>query len=261
GGNVIAAAEHRHMLDPLAQRRPGYVHGRVPRADDHQVAAQVVDVGVDQVVDGKMDVAQALAGDAQFLGPPDAGADEDGLVAVPLQIVDGQGLADGCVGPDLDAQLFQLGLVPVQDLLGQPEFGDAVAQHAADLLPAFKKGDAVALLRQPHRDGEARRPRADDGHPLPLGRLRLELHPIQVGVRNVIFDAGDVYRRALDALDAMPLALLFVVADQRTDHRQGVVAEKHLPRFLQPVLPEQADHVRDGRLDGTACAAAGIFAL
>src|SRR5699024_5269727 len=96
---------------------------------------------------------------------------------------------------------------------------------------------------------------------LPLGRLRLELHPIQVGVRNVIFDAGDVYRRALDALDAMPLALLFVVADQRTDHRQGVVAEKHLPRFLQPVLPEQADHVRDGRLDGTACAAAGIFAL
>ena len=39
----------------------------------------------------------------QRVGPPDAGADEDGLVAVAEQILNFQGLAHVGVGADLDA--------------------------------------------------------------------------------------------------------------------------------------------------------------
>ena len=80
-----------------------HVHGRVARTDDDDAAAQMINIGVLQVVDGIMDIAEALALDVQRIGPPDAGADEDGLVAVAEQILNFQRLAHVGVGADLDA--------------------------------------------------------------------------------------------------------------------------------------------------------------
>ena len=80
-----------------------HVHGRVARADDDDPIAQVVDIGILQIVDGVVHVAEALALDVQRVGPPDAGADEDGLVAVAEQILNFQRLAHVGVGADFDA--------------------------------------------------------------------------------------------------------------------------------------------------------------
>ena len=80
-----------------------HVHGRVARADNNGPFTQVVDIGVLQVVDGVVYVAQALALDVQRVGPPDAGADKDGLIAVAEQVLDFQRLAHVGVGADLDA--------------------------------------------------------------------------------------------------------------------------------------------------------------
>ena len=80
-----------------------HVHGRVACADDDDPIAQVVDIGVLQIVDGVVHVAEALALDVQRVGPPDAGADEDSLVAVAEQILNFQRLAHVGVGADLDA--------------------------------------------------------------------------------------------------------------------------------------------------------------
>ena len=261
GGGLVAAAEHMHLPHPLADGGAGHVHGRIARPDHYQAAAQIVHVRVDQIVDGKVHVAQALAGDAQLFGPPYAGADKDGLVAVPLQVVHRQRPADHRVGPDLDAQLHQLGLVPVQHALGQTEFRDAVPQHTADLVPAFKQGHVVALLGQQHRDGDARRAGADDGHPLALGGLPLQLQPVQMGVGDVVFNAGNVHRRALAAQYTVSLALLFVVAYQRANHTQRVVFKQHLARLFGAVFQKHPDHVRDRGIDGAALAALGNLAV
>ena len=87
----------------------------------------------------------------------------------------------------------------------------------------FKQGHIVALLGQQHRDGDARGPAADDGDPLAPVAFAPDLHPVQIGVRDVVLDAGIVHRGAFAAQNTVSLALLFVVAHQRTDHAQGVV--------------------------------------
>ena len=89
------------MAGAVADGGARHVHGRVARADDDHMAAQVVDVGVLQVVDGKMHVAQAFALDVQRVGVPDAGADEHRLVAVAEQVLQRDGLADVGVGAHL----------------------------------------------------------------------------------------------------------------------------------------------------------------
>ena len=197
----------------------------------------------------------------QLVGPPDAGADEDGFVAVPLQVIQGQGGADDGVGADLDAQLHQLGFVPVQDGLGQAEVGDSIPQHTADLVPALKEGDVVALLGHQHRDGDACRAGADDGYPLVFAAFTLNLDPVQIAVRDVVFDAGDVDRLPLDAPDTVALALLLMVADQGADHAEGIVVKEHLARFIQLAVQEHLDHIGDGGMDGAALAAHGLFAV
>ena len=103
GRNVTGQREALEMPRAVADGGARHVHGRVARADDDDPIAQVVDIGVLQIVDGVVHVAETLALDVQRVGPPDAGADEDGLVAVAEQILNFQRLAHVGVGADLDA--------------------------------------------------------------------------------------------------------------------------------------------------------------
>ena len=101
------------MPHSLAQGGAGHVHGGVAGANDDHPLAQMVAVGVVEVVDAEMHMAQSLAFDVQSVGLPDAGADEDGLVAVPEQIVDADGPADGGVGPHLDVLQTQVAVFKI----------------------------------------------------------------------------------------------------------------------------------------------------
>ncbi len=77
----------------LADDGPGHVHGGVAGADDDDPLSQVVAVGIVEIVDGEMDMAEGLALDAQAVRLPHAGADEYGFVSVGDEVVYGDGEA------------------------------------------------------------------------------------------------------------------------------------------------------------------------
>ena len=213
-----------------------HVHGRVARADDNGPLTQVVDVGVLQVVDGVVYIAQALALDVQRVGPPDAGADKDGLVAVAEQVLDFQRLAHVGVGADLDALQAQVAVLEViQHRFRQTKLRDAVAQHAANFIVALKDRNIVAIACQDDRNGQARRAGTDDGGLFAVGGRRALGHLAGVGGRDVVLNDREMHGRTLDAAHAVPLALVLVVADQRTYGGQGVVFKQHTARFVQLV--------------------------
>ena len=245
----------------MADRGAGDVHRGVASADQHDPVAEVVDVGVLQVVDRKVDMTEAFALDVQRVRPPDAGADEDRLVAVAEEVVNLERLADVGVGADFDILEPQVAVLEiVEHALGQAEFGDAVAQHAADLIVAFKDRDVVAVPRQNDRDGQPGRSGADDRDPLAVGFGGTLGHLGGVGGGDVVFNDREMYRRALDAAHAVAFALVFVVADQAADGGQGVVFKQHPAGFVELVGLEQPDHFRDVGVDRAALLAARVLA-
>ena len=148
----------------------------------------------------------------------------------------------------------------VQHGLGQAELRDAVAQHAADLIVALKDRDVVAVTCQNDRNGQARRAGADDGGLFAVGRRGTLGHLAGVGGRDVVLDDREVHRRTFDAAHAMALALVFVVADQRADRRQGVVLKQHTARFVELVGLQKADDLGNIGVDRAALLAAGHLA-
>ena len=176
--------------------------------------------------------------------------------------VERQKTADRAVGTDADAELTQLFLIAVENAQRQTEVGDAVAHHAADLVHALEDCHVVALLRELDGDGDAGRTRADDGDGLPRRRRTLQGDAVEVGIRNVVLDAGDLDGGSFAQLDAVALALLLMVADERADDAQGIVLEEHSARLVDAAFEKEADHLGDVRLHRTALdAAQGLFAL
>ena len=198
----------------------------------------------------------------QSVGLPDAGADEDGLVAVPEQIVDADGPADGGVGPHLDVLQPQMAVFKiVQNAFGQPELGDSVPQNPADLVLALKDGHLIPLAGEDHRDGEPRRAGADDGHPHAVGGGGTLDHFGGIGAGNIVFDGGKMHRRSLAAQHAVALALVFVVAHQAAYGGEGVVFKQHPPGVVQMAVQQQPDHLRDGGVDGAPLLTLGHLAV
>ena len=114
-----------------------------------------------------------------------------------------------------DAKLGELFLVAVEDGFRQTELRDAVPQNAADLLAALKHCHLIAALCQQNADGDTGRTAADDGDSLAGLRLHFQMQMVKIGIRDIILDTGKMNRRALASQNAMPLALLVMVADQQ----------------------------------------------
>lgn len=148
----------------------------------------------------------------------------------------------------------------IQNTFGQAEFRDAVPQHAADFIVAFKNGHIIAIARQNDRNGQARRAGADDGRLFAVGGHRAVIHLAGIGGRDVVFDNRKMHRGALDAAHAVTLALLFVVAHQAAHRGKGIVFKQHAACFVQLVGFQQADHFGDIGLDGAPLLAARLFA-
>ena len=90
-----------------------------------------------------------------------------------------------------------------------------------------------------------------------VGRRGTLGHLAGVGGRDVVFDDREVHRRTFDAAHAMALALVFVVADQRADRRQGVVLKQHTARFVELIGLQKADDLGNIGVDRAALLAAG----
>ena len=106
----------------------------------------------------------------------------------------------------------------------------------------------------PHGGGDAHGTGAYDGDPAPLQQvgLPLELHGEQVGVGDLLLDLVPADGDVLDVQDATAVAKLLPVAHPRGDGREGIVVEKELARFVQPVFPVKGHAFGDGRMDGAS---------
>ena len=219
--------------------------------------------GVGQVVDAKRHVAKGLALDVHGVGLPQTGTDEDAPVTVAEEIVDGDGLADGGVGAEADPFQVQVVILEVvQHTVGQTVVGDAVPHDAADLVAGVKDGDVVAPARQQHRDGQASRAGADHSGFHAVFGGGAGHHLVGIGGGDVVLDDGEVDRVVAGhpVADAVALALVLVVADQRADRGQGVVLKQHPACGIQLVCLEQTDDLGDVGVDGAALLAHGLFA-
>ena len=163
----------------------------------------------------------------------------------------------------MDALQFQMAVLEIiQYAVGQAVVGDAVPHHAADLVPGVKDGDVVAPPCQQHGDGQARRAGTHHGglHAV-LGGGALG-HLVGVGGGDIVLDDGkmDGVVAGHPVADAVPLALVLVVADQGADRGQGVVLEEHPARLVQPVLLQQPDGLGNVGVDGAALLAHRLLA-
>ena len=49
--------------------------------------AQIIYIGINEIINGKVDVTQAFPGDSKFFGTPYAGSDKNCLIAISLQVI------------------------------------------------------------------------------------------------------------------------------------------------------------------------------
>ncbi len=105
------------------------------------------------------------AGDTALGCLPGADADEDGIEAGVVQALEGDLVAQGDAVDEAHAGLPERLELTFEHVLGQPELGDAVAQHAAGLVVGVVDRHLVTGLRQEPGAAEAGRTGADHGHP------------------------------------------------------------------------------------------------
>ena len=174
-----------------------------------------------QELDGAHDALLVEAVDRQVLALVQAGRQEDGLVAVGEQRVDGEVRAAALPGLELDAQGGDAVDLALQRRARQAVLGDADAQHAAGDRESLEHGRLVAELRELARGGEACGAAADDRDGLVVehrqrrGQLRR-----RAVVGDEALDAGDG-DRVLDVA-ARALGLADVRADAAADAGEGV---------------------------------------
>ncbi|MPM84927.1 hypothetical protein SDC9_132003 [bioreactor metagenome] len=107
----------------------------------------------------------------------------------------------------------------------------------------LKHGDVIALLGKIARAGEARGAGADHGHLVPVGRrLRGRVAGVVVvPVGNKALQSADAHRLALNAADAVFLALALLRADPAAHGGQGAGLGNDLIRLLKVALGNLGD--------------------
>ncbi len=188
----LVLGDHDDVPGALAARRAGHVEGGDAVADHDDLLRELDGPALAHALE-QLEAVQGgvVAGDHVARLLPVADADdhrvEPGVEEpVGVDLVAQLGLAD-----EADAGLPERLEFLLDDLPGQPELGDAVAQRPAGLLVGVVHGDLVAALREEPRGCEAGRAGADDGDP-PAGRhARHQQRAAVVGGRPVQGADGD----------------------------------------------------------------------
>ena len=228
---------------------PSHVH---PGA--HQVDAR-------EVLVGRVDALEVLAGDVEEHRQAGAVGDEDGVV-VGGDLVDGDGAPDDDVALDLHAQMAQVLDLAVDDRLGQTELGDAVAKHAAGVVQGLEDVHLVAHAGQLAGGREAARAGADDGDAEAglRGRRRLGRHVLRRPVGHEALQPADGHRLALLAAHADALALDLLRADAAGGGRQRVVHAQDLGRLGEVALGHGLEELGDAHAHRAALHAGLVLA-
>ena len=179
------------------------------------------------------------------------------------EFVDGQHLADDHVALDINAERAQAVNLLLDDVLGQTEFGDTVHQHAAGHMQRLVNRDGVAHLGQVAGDGQTGGAGADDRDLVAVrGRLFGRGGVVlTVPVGNEPLQPADADGFALDAADALALALGFLRADTTADGRQRAGFGDDLVGGFKIAFRDLGDEAGDIDINRAARAAGVVFAL
>ena len=232
----IAGADH----SDAPPERQGRVMAGIARA--HHVAAG------EQLV-RRQHVVERIAGDAHELGIARAGADEDGVKPhLADHLLDREQPPDERVALELHPELAQVVDFSVDHLVGQPEVGNAVAQHAAGHVEGLVYRDFAPGLGHVGRARHPGRARADDADPEAarldvgdVGPALLDRH-----VADEALEAADGDRLQALADGAGAFALRFLRADAAADGGEQVGVGDDIvgaPEILLPDLPDEAGNV------------------
>ena len=251
------------------------VHCDIACADDADIVEVlyrrivIIAVSLHEVYTGKklvsgVNAEEILAGNVQELRQTCARADEHGLIAVCKQLVNGLTLANDCVVYDLNAHGLEVLDLGSNDLLGQTELGDTVNQNAAGLVECLKNGNVVAHLAQIACAGEAGRAGADDRDAVTVGFRSLDLvldFLVHVVVGDKALEAADADALALNAANALTLALFLLRTNTAADSRQGVGGGDDLISCVKVALCDLGDELGDAYRNGAAGAAGHVVAV
>ena len=258
GGHVLhaAAVDAGHLLRAQADRAAGHVHGHVAAADDHhplagEIGHHVVTDGA-QHLHGGQDVTAVLAGDTHLLILMRADGDVETVVFL-LQLFHGDVPAHGDVCVGLDAEGKDGVDLLVQQMAGEAVAGDAVAQHAAQLVAFLEHRCLVAHQRQIIGAAQAAGSAADNGHLFAGGRRALRLGHNARMVHSVALQPADVD----GVVDHIPAAagLTGVLADVGAGRGERIILSDEAHRVGAAPLAHQrhvAGHVHPGGAEGHA---------
>ena len=198
------AHHHLHVLAAEPARGAAAVHGGVAAAEhDHALAdfRGVAERHRGQPVDADMDVLGRFlaAGNVEVAPARRAGADEDRVPALRQQRLH---TVDARAAAELDAEIEDVAAFFVDHGVGQAEFRDLRADHAAGFGIAVEHHAMIAERREVARDGERSRPAADQRDALAvllLRRLRQPRLDVVLVIGGDALQAADRHRLVLDA--------------------------------------------------------------
>ncbi len=171
-----APVDDGNLPGALADGDAGRIHGGETAADDRHAVADVGRIAqgyFPQEIDHGDDAGGVFSLDAHGHALVGADAQVDGVKAVCEQPLDGHVGAERLVGLKLHAHVPERLHLGIEHALGQPVFGDAVAQHAAGMGQGFKDRHRMSLEGQVVSIGQAGGAAADDRDPLAGSRQRL----------------------------------------------------------------------------------------
>ncbi len=150
------AHHHLHVLAAEPARGAAAVHGGVAAAEHDHALADLGDVAErhrGQPVDADMDVLGRFlaAGNVEIAAARRAGADEDRVPAFRQQRLHA---VDAFAAAEFDAEAEDVAGLLVDDAVGQAEFRDLRADHAAGFRVAVEHHDVIAERRQIARHRE-----------------------------------------------------------------------------------------------------------
>ena len=209
-------------------------------------------------VDGLDDTVETGTRSVDCLGQCRAGADEDGVVAVGKDAVDGHVVAaHHAARTELHAERLNLLYLISYDLFRQTIFGDTVHKHAAGLVLSLKDGDAESLTGKVAGNGQSGGTGTNHSHTaarLLRKFLAGEVH-LSVEVGKETLQTADLYRLAFLSEHAITLTLFLVRAYAAADGGQIADFVYHVHGFTEVALRQLMDEVGNIVAYGTALAA------
>ncbi len=252
------------------------VHGHVPGAQDHDVFAvrnrgvhlrkQVGfhEIGPCKILIGGKNTDQVFPRYVHEFRKTGSHAQINGIIAFIKELIQGDGSSHHLVAGHFGAEFFQKGHFGKNNLLGKPEFRNAVNQNAAWLMKGFQNRHIMAFTDQIARHCQSRWPGANNRNFFP-GRLILgwqlagAVHPLVI--RDKAFQVSNGHRVPFFADDAVPFTLNLLRAYPAADSRKAVLRPQIADGTGHISFGNQVDEPGDVHTHRTTFNAARFFAL